>query len=613
MLKSALLSLQSWFYLRRSPFAVFLTALGMGLLAGLWLLWWQGVPFLFDWDELIYGSLARQMLESGDPFSLVINGEPFFEKPPLFFWLQALAMRAFGVNEGAARLPNACVGGVTVALLVAWGSHLRGVGFGCLWGLLLLTGYLPLFFAKTGLIDPLFNLGMGLGVGSLWAADQARLLGQSGRAWLGLGALALGLAVLAKGPLGLGLPLLIWVGYKVWYRHPWPRWGEAGAFLALAAAVALSWFVLQWMVEGPHWLEQFLRYQWRILTTPDGHPGPVYFHLLAFGWGCFPWAAVALAGMLPALPKQGNGAGWSLNAHRSGFLSQSVALTADPCQRAEHLLLVAFGIVLLVFSLPVQTKLIHYTSLLYPIGAYFAALRLQSIWAGRSRLSFGEVVGIGLSGFVWLFLWLLLPWLGRSQGEGLANLGILLKDGLTLGYLKAEVDWPLCTYGPALLLLWGGLVWSVARQNIWGWMSLLLATGLSAQLAWGWVFPRLLQHTQGGAIHFFQQFANPGSASGESGGGAEGSLLSGRVGLYGFRSFVPYFYGPLQVPYAALPTELLAWEKTGHMPDYLVTWDPFVKELVAGGSAASLGSWQKIAQEGPFWLLKRSVHVLPSP
>lgn len=97
-------------------------SLGMGLLAGLWLWVGQGIPYLFDWDELIYASLARQMLASGDPFSLAINGEPFFEKPPLFFWLQALSMAVLGMNEGAARLPNAFAGGITVALLVGWGS-----------------------------------------------------------------------------------------------------------------------------------------------------------------------------------------------------------------------------------------------------------------------------------------------------------------------------------------------------------------------------------------------------------------------------------------------------------------------------------------------------------
>ncbi|MFS8794097.1 ArnT family glycosyltransferase [Synechococcus sp. R55.8] len=561
-------------------------SLGMGFLAGLWLLWGQGIPYLFDWDELIYASLARQMLASGDPFSLAINGEPFFEKPPLFFWLQALSMAVLGMNEGAARLPNAFAGGITVALLVGWGSHLRGVGFGCLWGILLLTGYLPLFFYKTGLIDPLLNLGMGVGLGSLLAADQARRVGCSGRVWKAVGALALGLAVLAKGPVGLVLPLLIWVGYKVWHRDPPLRWGESLVFLSLAVAVPLTWLALEGVQRGPEWVEEFGRYQWRILTSSDGHPGPVYFHLLAFALGCFPWGSLALAGILQTIPRS----------------MGSVDLT----RRAEHLLLVAFGVVLALFSLLVQTKLVHYTSLLYPIGAYFAALRLQRLVAEKRGPSFWESAWILLSGLFWLALWLLLPWLGSQDPAGLVQAWVFagipddFSSSLVLGYLQAEVEWPVLTYVPAAILLLGILLWSRGRRRAWGWTVLLLATGLSAQLAWCWVFPRLLQHTQGGAVHFFRQFATSENNAQPA--------LSGTVGLYGFRSFVPYFYGPLQVPYAASPEELADWQAQGQAPDYLVTWDPFVAELTApeGEQAAILGSWRVVERRSPFWLLKKT-------
>lgn len=550
----------------------------MGLLALLWLGAGQGIPYLFDWDELIYASLARQMLASGDPLALQINGEPFYEKPPLFFWLQALAMAALGINEGAARLPNAWVGGITVALLVAWGGRLRGVGFGCLWGILLLTGYLPLFFYKTGLIDPLLNLGMGVGLGSLWAADEACRAGRSGQGWNALGALALGLAVLAKGPVGLVLPLGIWALYKLWQRDPPRRWGEIVAFLGLAGAIPLAWLALEAAARGLRWLAAFWHYQWGLVSTPSGHPGPVYFHLLAFALGCFPWAAPALAEILASLRRSSDSAG------------------ADLTQRAERLLLVAFGVVLALFSLLVQTKLIHYTSLLYPIGAYFAALRLQRLGSREAQLSVWEGGWILLSGLFWLALWLLLPWLGSQDPvllpvaeKRLAALGIPLSDlfeslagSLALGYLQAEVEWPSFTYGPAVLLALGGLAWIRARHNVRGWAILLLATGLSAQLAWSWVFPRVLQHTQGGSIYFFRQFAGPEPA------------LSGRVGLYGLRSFVPYFYGPLRVPYAANPEELAAWQ----VPDYLVTWDPFVAELAA--------TWQVVERRSPFWLLKKT-------
>ncbi|MEN9223275.1 MAG: hypothetical protein Q6M04_12645, partial [Thermostichus sp. BF3_bins_97] len=481
----------------------------------------------------------------------------------------------------------------------------RGGGIGCLWGMLLLTGYLPLFFAKTGLIDPLFNLGMGVGLGSLFAADQARLDGHSGRGWAVVGALALGLAVLAKGPLGLGLPLSIWALYKFWHRDPWPRWGEGLAFLALAGAVSLSWFVVEWAEQGPQWVEQFLRYQWRILTRSDGHPGPVYFHVLAFGLGCFPWGAVALAGILQTIRGGEHSSRWGARTRSTRLRLGSAATATDPTQRAEHLLLVAFAVVLALFSLLVQTKLVHYTSLLYPMGAYFAAGRLQRLWAGEVKLTLWETLWILLSGLFWVALWLVLPWLGASAGEGLTALGITLSGGLTLGYLRAGVDWPVFTYGSALLLLLGGLTWIFGRHKLWGWVGLLLATGLSAQLAWGWVFPRLLQHTQGGSIQFFQRFVGPDAElfSPEDSQAA----LSGTVGLYGFRSFVPYFYGPLRVLYAANRAELSAWQATGQMPDYLVTWDPFVEEL------AGIPSLQVLEQQGPYWLLKTSPSSLLQP
>ena len=61
---------------------------------------------LFDWDEINFAEAAREMLITGDYFRIVIDYQPFWEKPPLFIWLQAGSMSLFGVNEFAARLPN---------------------------------------------------------------------------------------------------------------------------------------------------------------------------------------------------------------------------------------------------------------------------------------------------------------------------------------------------------------------------------------------------------------------------------------------------------------------------------------------------------------------------
>src|ERR1041384_4475510 len=83
------------------------------------------IPFigscpLFDWDEVNFAECAREMLVSGDYSNVKLNYRPFWEKPPLFIWLQALSMNIFGVNEFAARFPNAVCSIVSfIALFIA--------------------------------------------------------------------------------------------------------------------------------------------------------------------------------------------------------------------------------------------------------------------------------------------------------------------------------------------------------------------------------------------------------------------------------------------------------------------------------------------------------------
>ena len=76
------------------------------ILSGLALLFFLpclGGVHLFDWDEINFAECAREMLVTGDWMQPQIDFEPFWEKPPLFFWMQALSMTMLGVNELAAR------------------------------------------------------------------------------------------------------------------------------------------------------------------------------------------------------------------------------------------------------------------------------------------------------------------------------------------------------------------------------------------------------------------------------------------------------------------------------------------------------------------------------
>src|SRR5437870_5207659 len=80
----------------------------------LFLLPFLGAVHLFDWDEINFAESAREMITSGNYARVQIDYQPFREKPPLFFWLQAASMHAFGINEFAARFPDAIVGIITM-------------------------------------------------------------------------------------------------------------------------------------------------------------------------------------------------------------------------------------------------------------------------------------------------------------------------------------------------------------------------------------------------------------------------------------------------------------------------------------------------------------------
>src|ERR1700740_592408 len=76
-----------------------------------------GKVHLFDWDEINFAECAREMIAAKQYFLVTINYLPFWEKPPLFIWMQALSMHLFGIGDYAARFPNAICGIATMLML----------------------------------------------------------------------------------------------------------------------------------------------------------------------------------------------------------------------------------------------------------------------------------------------------------------------------------------------------------------------------------------------------------------------------------------------------------------------------------------------------------------
>ena len=106
---------------------------GITVVAALFLLPFMGSVHLFDTDETNYAETAREMIVSGDYLTVQIDFEPFPEKPPLFFWLQVLSMKVFGINEFAARFPNVICGILSLFMLYFFGRKVYSHRFGLLW------------------------------------------------------------------------------------------------------------------------------------------------------------------------------------------------------------------------------------------------------------------------------------------------------------------------------------------------------------------------------------------------------------------------------------------------------------------------------------------------
>jgi 4-amino-4-deoxy-L-arabinose transferase-like glycosyltransferase len=132
--------------------------IGIAFIAAILFIPFLGNVHLFDWDEINFAECAREMLINQDYGRVYINFLPFWEKPPFFIWLQLLSMKAFGVNDFAARFPNAVCGIITLVFVYKTGKRLYNSLFGLLWALAFGGSVLPHLYFHSGIIDPWFNL-----------------------------------------------------------------------------------------------------------------------------------------------------------------------------------------------------------------------------------------------------------------------------------------------------------------------------------------------------------------------------------------------------------------------------------------------------------------------
>jgi len=273
----------------------------LALTAALLLFRLGSVPLIGP-DEPRYARVAVEMHRAGSYLVPTLQGQPWLEKPPLYYWLAGLAFRILGETEAAARLPSVLAAVLLVASVAFFGVRLYGEETGLHAGFVAATTPLVLAYGRAAAMDMLLAATVTGAVGLM----ALRLLGLAGRLAVPAAWGFMALAVLAKGPLGLLLPGLIVAGYIAATR----RWRLALALLSPAGIVlflliAGPWYVLMWWHEGPAFVDVFLLNHnlQRFTSTIHRHPGPILYYVPVLLVGVFPWSGLALAGLAKLRPK----------------------------------------------------------------------------------------------------------------------------------------------------------------------------------------------------------------------------------------------------------------------------------------------------------------------
>lgn len=428
---------------------------------------------LFDWDEINFAEAAREMLVTGDWLRVHIDYAPFYEKPPLFIWAQAVCMSVFGVNEFAARLPNAIVATVTLWLLVRLGQQVGRQRLGLLWATAYAGSVLPTFYGHTGIIDPLFNLFMFLAV--LVAFRSVSQGASKHDAWLA--GLWMGLAVLTKGPVALGLVFLTCAIAYVWTHRTWRLpWLLAAKMTLVAVVVPALWYGVEYAANGPAFMEANLAYQWRLLTMGEaGHAQPWYYHLVVVLIGCYP-ASVLAIGQL----------GRTESSDVADFAKWMVALGA---------------VVLMVFSV-VTTKIVHYSSMTYLPLTFLAALAVDRVWGGEARIGLWRWVVLGVLCLVLTAAALAVPLIGNNLEWLLAQ--PTFRDVYLREAVQQPVWWSWVHYLPAMFLPLGYALALVFRKRPWHVLPLFGGVLLFTITFLPLVAPNIERYTQGAALDFYE-------------------------------------------------------------------------------------------------------------
>jgi 4-amino-4-deoxy-L-arabinose transferase-like glycosyltransferase len=240
-------------------------------------------------DEPRYARIAEEMREQGRWITPKLQGKPWLEKPPLYYWITVPFLSLFKTIETAARVGPALCALITALVVFFLGSVLWSRLAGLLGASILLTSMGFIGFGRSASTDMPFACCFTLAMAILAAAVKK----DPGAGKIMVAYVFLGLAILGKGP--VAILLAAGIGFCFWLldesgsiRSRWRVW----AGCAVMAAVSLPWFWLVFRQNGYSFISTFFLNHnvARYVTGIHHHSQPVYYFIPVLIALLFPWS-----------------------------------------------------------------------------------------------------------------------------------------------------------------------------------------------------------------------------------------------------------------------------------------------------------------------------------
>lgn len=313
-----------------------------------------GVP-----SESRYIEIPRQMVETGDWLTPRINGVKYFEKPPLFYWVQAAQIQWFGLGEFSGRLWTA-LGMVFLSLttfVAATKKYGRRVGI--LSALILASSALGFMSSRIVLLDVPVSLFLSIALFAFMFASEMPASRKRDGVLL-LMYVASALAVMTKGLIGIVIPAMV-IGSWILLTNRWEILLRVRLIsgLLLFLLITAPWHYLAGQVTPEFYHFYFIHEHFeRFLTKTHGRYQPPWYFLVMLPatflpWTVFLWQAISARLKTAWHERKGEG--------------------------SDLYLLLWLGLPLVFFSLS-DSKLIPYILPLFPVLAILVARHLDAQW-----------------------------------------------------------------------------------------------------------------------------------------------------------------------------------------------------------------------------------------